>query len=540
MAGGMGFALGGAFGLFMSSMSYDTPMTPQGRELAKLPVREQLRRGLKDMGSRSYSSAKNFAIVGALFSGTECCIEGLRAKNDLANGVAAGCITGGILGAKAGPQAALAGCAGFAAFSAAIDAYMRQPSDERLYRKMWSYSIMKSLWISLFRGITFSLEARISPFQMDHLFQKNKRVFQRRQEVWANLAESFITTHKPFNRNHSKIVYLDAASHRVIVDGVLENQLDLSITDLKNEFEQHEVVCALQCSGNRRDTMRRRWKDLHGLNWKDGAVMNCRWKGPRLRDVLIKAGVSDVDVENHLHSMHVAFACYHEVCEDDDFYGGSIDLHRAMAIDSEVILALEMNGELLKPEYGYPVRVVVPGIAGARWVKWLDRITVQREQSPCFYQQHDYKVLPPEVSTWEESEPYWSNCPPFQEMPVNSIIGIPATGTSTTIDESGYITVQGIAIPSGDQGPIVRVEVTLDDRETWTDAHFCYPTEGSKWSWINWTVKVSISCEKKGSRITILSRATDKGGNTQPRLSTWNIRGIGYNGYGEADDVLVE
>ncbi|KAK2763199.1 Mitochondrial import inner membrane translocase subunit tim22 [Arachnomyces sp. PD_36] len=129
MAGGMGFALGGVFGLFMASMSYDSPLTPQGREISSLPVREQLRRGFKDMGTRSYSSAKNFAVVGALFSGTECCIEGLRAKNDLGNGVAAGCITGGVLGARAGPQAAAAGCVGFAAFSAAIDAYMRMPSD---------------------------------------------------------------------------------------------------------------------------------------------------------------------------------------------------------------------------------------------------------------------------------------------------------------------------------------------------------------------------------------------------------------------------
>lgn len=111
-------------------MSYDTPLTPQGQALANLPVRQQLKHGLRDMGSRSYSTAKNFGIVGALFSGTECCIEGLRAKNDLGNGVTAGCVTGGILGAKAGPQAAALGCAGFAAFSAAIDAYMRMPSDE--------------------------------------------------------------------------------------------------------------------------------------------------------------------------------------------------------------------------------------------------------------------------------------------------------------------------------------------------------------------------------------------------------------------------
>ena len=52
-----------------------------------------------------------------------------RGKNDMKNGIAAGCITGGVLGAKAGPQAAAVGCAGFAAFSAAIDYYMRMPSD---------------------------------------------------------------------------------------------------------------------------------------------------------------------------------------------------------------------------------------------------------------------------------------------------------------------------------------------------------------------------------------------------------------------------
>ena len=59
-------------------MSYDTPMSGPGQQLSDLPLREQLRRGFKDMGIRSYSSAKNFAMVGALFAGTECCIEGVR------------------------------------------------------------------------------------------------------------------------------------------------------------------------------------------------------------------------------------------------------------------------------------------------------------------------------------------------------------------------------------------------------------------------------------------------------------------------------
>ncbi|KPI35388.1 Mitochondrial import inner membrane translocase subunit tim22 [Cyphellophora attinorum] len=108
MAGGMGFALGGAFGLFMAPFKI----------------------GFKDMGKRSYSSAKNFMILGAAFSGTECAIEGLRAKNDMTNGILAGCVVGGGLAYKAGPQAAALGCGGFAAFSAAIEAYMRMPGEE--------------------------------------------------------------------------------------------------------------------------------------------------------------------------------------------------------------------------------------------------------------------------------------------------------------------------------------------------------------------------------------------------------------------------
>ncbi|USP72985.1 hypothetical protein yc1106_00259 [Curvularia clavata] len=173
MAGVMGGGLGAMFGLFMSSMRYDTPMsqplpintpattapsassaagvkpstvatsTPSAAAtlpnptaagtipITDLPLKQQLRAGLRDMYRSSISSGKNFAKVGAIFSGTECAIEGLRAKNDLYNGVAGGCITGGILARNAGPQAVAVGCAGFAVFSAAIDAYMRMPEDER-------------------------------------------------------------------------------------------------------------------------------------------------------------------------------------------------------------------------------------------------------------------------------------------------------------------------------------------------------------------------------------------------------------------------
>ncbi|KAF7558047.1 hypothetical protein G7046_g5897 [Stylonectria norvegica] len=135
MSGVMGFGMGGLFGMFMASMSYDTPFhtaSPGGPQtlVTSLPLKQQLKIGFKDMGVRSFSMAKNFGKVGGLFSGIECGIEGLRAKNDITNGVAAGCLTGGILAKNAGPQAVMGGCLAFAAFSAAIDAYMRQPPEE--------------------------------------------------------------------------------------------------------------------------------------------------------------------------------------------------------------------------------------------------------------------------------------------------------------------------------------------------------------------------------------------------------------------------
>ncbi|KAI8601810.1 mitochondrial inner membrane translocase subunit Tim17/Tim22/Tim23/peroxisomal protein PMP24, partial [Dissophora ornata] len=119
----LGFALGGVFGVVMSSFEFAGPqLTPQLQELS---TKEQMKIMLKDMGNRSYSSAKNFAVVAAIFSSSECFIEGYRAKNDIYNGTAAGCFTGGVLAAKGGAKASAFGCAGFAAFSTAIDYWMR-------------------------------------------------------------------------------------------------------------------------------------------------------------------------------------------------------------------------------------------------------------------------------------------------------------------------------------------------------------------------------------------------------------------------------
>ncbi|KAJ3381443.1 Mitochondrial import inner membrane translocase subunit tim22 [Lobulomyces angularis] len=117
---GAGFGLGVLFSLFMSSANHETTET-----FHKLSTREQLKITAKDMGRTAYSTGKNFGLVGALFASSECIIETFRGKNDLINVSSAGCVSGAILAAPTGPKGMAVGCAGFAAFSTAIEAYMR-------------------------------------------------------------------------------------------------------------------------------------------------------------------------------------------------------------------------------------------------------------------------------------------------------------------------------------------------------------------------------------------------------------------------------
>ncbi|KAL0130926.1 hypothetical protein PUN28_002488 [Cardiocondyla obscurior] len=113
----IGYGLGAAIGLFSSSVNPN---------VASVERQQSAREILKEMKTTTLGYAKNFAVVGCIFSAVECTIESYRGKTDWKNGTYAGGVTGGLIGLRAGIKAGIVGAAGFAAFSTAIDYYMHR------------------------------------------------------------------------------------------------------------------------------------------------------------------------------------------------------------------------------------------------------------------------------------------------------------------------------------------------------------------------------------------------------------------------------
>lgn len=193
----------------------------------------------------------------------------------------------------------------------------------------------------------------------------------------------------------------------------------------------------------------------------------------------------------------------------------------------------------MSSRHGFPVRALVPGVLGARSVKWLDRVTVSEEESTNFYQRRDYKILPPDVLDKETAQKTWDKVPAMLEMPINACVAVPGSGSTIALSPSGYVDVKGYAVPHGHEGPIVRVQVSGDEGKTWTDAElYSGPKDlASKWSWTLFTTKIKM---ERGQNKTVFAKATDAGGNVQDQeRSTWNLRGVGYNGYEAVFDITV-
>lgn len=326
------------------------------------------------------------------------------------------------------------------------------------------------------------------------------------------LVSSFITPEETFYiRTHGTIPDVDVAEYRLRVCGRVRQELELTVDDLRSEFEPCSVTAALECAGNRREELGF-IEDVEGTQWRQAAIGTAVWRGIRLADVLSKAGFES----EHLH---VAFEGADQVKKEGDTfnYGSSIPLPKAMS--PEVVVAYEMNGKPLTKEHGFPLRVVVPGYIGARSVKWVREISVQNSPSANYFQQKAYRLIPDDM---DESNVNWDAGLMLGELPVNSVICTPRDDSQVNAEE---VLVRGYAI-CGDGRSIERVEVSADNGQNWTRAEL---NEKEKWTWTFWTARLTL---KPGDR-EILVRAWDSAAQTQPeRLEdVWNFKGYVNNAW---------
>lgn len=295
----------------------------------------------------------------------------------------------------------------------------------------------------------------------------------------------------------------------------------LTMKDLK-KLPEHTVTATIMCGGNRRSEMTK-VKPVKGLNWGPSAVGNAEWTGVLLKDVLKKYGIKSDEVR-HVH--------FEGLDRDPTYtpYAASIPLSMAMNERGDVLLAYKMNGKELSRDHGFPIRVIVPGVVGARNVKWLGRITISEEESDSHWQQKDYKGFSPSTD-WDTVD--FSQSPAIQNMPVTSAICSPRDGDTIPVGKEGFVTVKGYAW-SGGGNKIVRVDVTADGGKSWHCAELVKQADspaGRHFGWTLWTAKIPVPTS--GKDVQIWSKAVDSNYNVQPESfeNTWNLRGVLSHAY---------
>lgn len=136
---------------------------------------------------------------------------------------------------------------------------------------------------------------------------------------------------------------------------------------------------ALECAGNGRRFFKEAFGvEAEGAQWRTGAMGVAEWSGVRLRDVLDRAGLLDGVVDVMPHGL------------DDHHVARPMPLAKALADDT--LVAIDMNGEPLPPDHGYPARIIVSGWIGTASIEWLGRIEVATRELHSLYSQLERRV----------------------------------------------------------------------------------------------------------------------------------------------------
>jgi len=320
-------------------------------------------------------------------------------------------------------------------------------------------------------------------------------------------------TDKFFVRNNGMLPEetANADAWKVVVDGEVNQKLELTLAELKSRFPSVTQRMVLECGGNGRSFFT---PQARGNQWNNGGAGCAEWTGVRLADVLKAAGVKPSAVYTGHYGSDRSLA---DASKDAISRGMPIK----KALDANNLIVFAMNGQPLPHIHGGPVRLVVPGWPGSLSSKWLTRIFVRDKV-------HDgpgmggtsYRVaINPMIPGDKPDE---KNFRDLESMPVRSIITSPMNGTSFAGDVR-EVRLRGAAW-AGDL-TVQRVDVSIDFGASWQQAQVAAPK--NPYDWQRWTATVKLPSP---GYFEIWTRATDSQGIMQPHIAgNWNPQGYGGN-----------
>ena len=305
--------------------------------------------------------------------------------------------------------------------------------------------------------------------------------------------DGFITpTEEFYVRTHFAIPKIDRHSWRLRVEGEVANSFDISLDQLM-QLDSRTLPATLECAGNNRSLLDPKVK---GVQWGLGAVGTANWTGAPLSILLERAVVRPNAREIVLEGADGGELEDAKAPQGELRFARSIPLSKA----NDVLLAYRMNDVDLPPEHGAPLRAIVPGWYAMASIKWLTRIIVLDRSFNGYYQTLDYAF-------WENGE-----LAPLSELQPKAQIARPVAGE--IVPANSDVRVFGAAWTCGE---IATVEVSTDAGSTWNEATLLGQTAPNAWRlWeYNWRTAGPGAA-------TLIARAVDSRGHTQPAARDWN------------------
>ena len=306
-----------------------------------------------------------------------------------------------------------------------------------------------------------------------------------------------------FVRNNSVSLEVDPDTWRLSIEGdAVSNPRTFTCDDIRT-LPSRTLVCYLECAGNHRAMFGLvQGRQSTGTQWMTGGVSNGEWVGVSLRDVLTQAGITDNAVSVLLIGLDA----------ESPEQGFRRVLPVAKALHPDTLLAYSLNGEDLPRDHGYPLRALVPGWVGSSNVKWLGRIVVSKERLWTRNNTTSYVLIGDDYAREGQA---LGKVATTQVIKSALALPWPANLSAQRHQIHGYA--------HSPDGPIRRVEWSLDSGATWQEAAVLEPQVQYSWA------RFAFEWDAPPGEHTVMTRATDAAGATQPDQIPFNEKGYLFN-----------